>query len=504
MSAPPLCRLEVAADPVGTSTAAVTIEHVARGLGFDPSRATKVRCLAQALAEEAALRLGDPDARLEVEAVLGEGALHVAVRDQGLPVTSATGGLPQDLVGLGFADGLHVGTDGARGNVADFHVVLPDADWRSRLAGEVEVLSPSAPEADPQEPLDVRKLGPDDAEELTRCFWRSWGFGYPYPDVYRPELLAARLRSGERRAFGAVRADGEVVGNYQFDLTAPWAKVGHTGGAIVDPRFRSRGLLQQLQDLAAAEIAELGLWATVGEPVLNHPRTQRNTTKAGGVMVGLILAIRPAVAQTGFDGTGEARTSILSSLIPRAAIPPRTLWVPGPHRAIVERCAAELSAPVELPVPEAHRPGDTPSASRVETTLHAEWGLGNIVVHEVGADLVEAIDEQTAALVDSGAVTIQLDLPLGQGATAAIGGGLQELGYVYCSWVPERFEDGDALRLQHLVRPQVDPDAWVLDADHTRWLVDQVMAQLSAVGRHDRQVRRNRARMQGIYSVLDA
>jgi hypothetical protein len=222
------------------------------------------------------------------------------------------------------------------------------------------------------------------------------------------------------------------------------------------------------------------------------------------VMVGLILAIRPAVAQTGFDGTGEARTSILSSLIPRAAIPPRTLWVPGPHRAIVERCAAELSAPVELPVPEAHRPGDTPSASRVETTLHAEWGLGNIVVHEVGADLVEAIDEQTAALVDSGAVTIQLDLPLGQGATAAIGGGLQELGYVYCSWVPERFEDGDALRLQHLVRPQLDPDAWVLDADHTRWLVDQVMAQLSAVGRHERQVRRNRARMQGIYSVLDA
>ncbi len=509
--APVICRLDVVADPAGTATAAATVEQVARGLGFHPGRVTQVRSLTHALADQAAQRLEGGAHHLVVEIATDAGSLHVSVCDQGLPIGSAPGGLPQDLVALGFADDLHVATRGAEGNVSDFHVVLPDADWRGRLEGEVEVLSQDVALADPDEELTVRQLTADDAEELTRCFWRSWGYGYPYPDVYRPDLLSALLRNGERVAFGAVRAGGEVVGAYHFDLMAPWAKVCHTGGAIVDPRYRSRGLLQQIQVVAVEEAIRRGLWATQGEPVLSHPRTQKATTRSGGIMVGLILSIRPAVALVGFDGTGEERTSTLSSLVPRDDVPPRKLWLPTAHRAIIERCLAELGAEAELPMPEAHRAGATPKSSVVETKIQGDWGLGSIVVHEVGEDLIEVVDEQTSALIDSGAVTVHLDLPLNQPATAVLGSGLGELGYVYCTWLPERYEarpggadlrPGDGLRLQRLVRPQIDSSAWQLDAEHTKWLVDQVLGQLDAVGAHDRTVRRNRARMQGIYSVL--
>jgi hypothetical protein len=439
---------------------------------------------------------------ITVEVVVAEGSLQVAVGDLGLPVAAGEGGLAHDLVGLGFAEHLRVATDGAAGNRAELTVTLPQADRRRQLAGELGVLAPDAAKADPDEELAIRQLLPGDAEEITRCFWRSWGYTYPMPDVYVPERIASRLASGHRLAYGAVRADGEVVGHVSLDLPRLGARVAHAGGAVVDPRYRERGLLGRIQVASAAEIGRQDLWAIMAEPVLTHGHTQRKATAHGGAIVGVLLASFPATRQVGFEPTGEERSTVLTSCSPVGPIPERRLWAPSPHRQVLEHVLGGLDGTFELPTAaDAHQVA-VPATSRTTSELELELGQGRIRVDEVGEDLVAVVDDLTSALLDAGALVVHLDLPLAQPATARLGAGLGELGYVYGTWVPEAFEDGDALRLQRLAHADLHPDAWTLDDDRTRWLVDQVVVQLAAVGDTRRRRSRNRARMRNVYELL--
>ena len=78
----------------------------------------------------------------------------------------------------------------------------------------------------------------------TRCIYRCYGWSYPYAEMYYPDRLAAAISEGTRNGGVAVDADGEVVAHCGWVEVAEGAVM--VGAAVTDPRYRRRGLLEQV------------------------------------------------------------------------------------------------------------------------------------------------------------------------------------------------------------------------------------------------------------------
>jgi len=137
-----------------------------------------------------------------------------------------------------------------------------------------QVCEPSADE------VAFRSMVTGDAASLTRIIYRCYGWSYPNSNFYYPERIAAALESGERIGEVAVTSEGEVAAHWGAVYLS--ASVAETGGTVADPRFRRRGIADELGERLRARLAEIGVIGRVREPVMTHAAPLRLATQPFG------------------------------------------------------------------------------------------------------------------------------------------------------------------------------------------------------------------------------
>jgi GNAT superfamily N-acetyltransferase len=480
-------------DPLGISVLADAARSAVLQLGGGAEIAALIVRL---LADDAHARSTVEEAPGSLQLFIEPHGTEIILRlhDFGEPV-SGPPSVVLSLVDIGLATGATGGTDGA-GNTS---VVRIPAIGHHELVDhtELEVLAHDSPEIDA--PVTIRPIEAADAEALTRCIYRCYGWTYPLADLYFHERVAAAITSGKRLGEIAVDEHGEVVAHWGAVFVTEG--VVETGGTVTDPRFRRRGLADQLGERLLARIESAGAHGRLREPVLTHPATQKIALREGATVVGILLNASEPIQQVGItDGVQSHRPSLSQMYSPLRPLEPATIYVPSAYEPIVRHVVDNSSWPREFG--RARAVADQRPTSAVSSSYDSSRHCGSVTVDAIGLDLIEAVDETLEQLRRAGAEVVNVFLPANDPALASIGAGLDDLALGYCSFVPAYGELGDALTLQWLRDPEIDISDWTFADERVENLARLVVDQAHEVGSRRIRERRRVAQRQSRFAAL--
>jgi GNAT superfamily N-acetyltransferase len=399
------------------------------------------------------------------------------------------------MVDLGLATSATGGTDGS-GNVSEVRLPHPSHDAILDDAN-LEIVAEDAPLTDA--PVIIRELEPRDAPSLTRCIYRCYGWTYPGTDFYYPERVAAAISRGARLGEVAVDEHGEVVAHWGAVFVAEG--VVESGGTVTDPRFRRRGLADQLGERLLGRLIGAGANGRMREPVLTHSATQSIALREGATVVGILLNATEPIQQIGItDGLLSHRPSLSQMYSALTPLEPATIWVPSAYEPIVRHIVEATDWPRDF----GHIPGsiEAPATSSVSSSYDSNRHTGEVTVAVIGTDLIDALDATLEELRHAGAEVATVHLPANDPALLAIGAGLDELSLSFASFIPRFGAGGDSLMLQWLHDPEVDDSDWVFADDRVRSLARLVIDQARDLGERSVRERRRHARRRTLFATL--
>lgn len=296
-------------------------------------------------------------------------------------------------------------------------------------------------------PIEIRRLVPEDALALTRCFRRCYGTSYVVASFYDPAAIAERVREGSLRSVVAVGEAGEIVGHMGLTLRDPRARTVDAGNSIVDPAYRGREIVKRLALGVVTLCREGGFLGFHHYPTTAHPIMQRLAVQGGGVETGLLLEHVPAGTEYR-EIDGEPRTDRPAVVVvyqPLAPTPERRVHVPEHLAATIEGIyfSGDLPRAVSIdPAAGAPLTGET----RLRSSLDVRRRSLRLEVERAGADLRDRVRERLGRF--DGALS-HADLSMNEPRIGAAVDALAELGFFFAAVLPE-YLDGDVLRLQRI------------------------------------------------------
>lgn len=474
--------------------------EAARDAGIPATEVTLVQALAETLVADALSRIvATIDDPVALEASVDGTLLRLTVRDRGIPLDgSSLPPLASALLDAGAARGVQVAPPGPDGNAVTIELALPA--HRATVGGlepvDVDDLRPD------DEPLELRRMRPDEALAVSQGIYRCYGYTYPDPEYYFPERLAVRASSPDWYSYVAVTSDGQVVAHLEQDFSDE-GRVVHSGGAYTDPRYRGRELMLQLSELAIADRALRSPVLQLSEAVTTHTYTQRLLIGSGLIEAGILLAWLPPIRQEGFNAAAEAppRASMRPGIVLYGAPDERVLHPPAFVADYVRRVVDQHDLPREVASPRPRAFEEAPDRTVRSVELNRELASASISVTEVGRDLSDLVAGDLDDLRRH-ALHVELRLPATDPALAVAAAGLDELGFVFCGLFPEFRATGDELRLQWLPDAEFDPEALHLYTDFMKALVADVVADVRKARQRELGDRRRRAARSRIFAAL--
>jgi anti-sigma regulatory factor (Ser/Thr protein kinase) len=384
------------------------------------------------------------------------GAVVVSVEDRGLPfdfrsLADGMGSMLGPLTDKGRVDSVHFANLGVAGNQVEIVKRLPSKAPDQTDAMPPETIAP--PPAPLDAPLVLRLMTPDDAEAVTRCTYRTYGYTAPDAKLYDAGHLGDLLRGGLYEACVGVTPDGEIVSFLDLERDRPDARVANTGEAMVDPRFRGHALFEKMKRFVNGHAAAKGLLGVYAEAVTVHPFSQKGEIAVGGRETGVHLGDEGSrVLFKGIEAGAEPkRTATVLYYGKVNEGPPRVVHPPARHRKIIQRIYEHGSLLRELG-------GDAPAATaraRVKVDVFPDWSEASLTVIDYGPDLPGLVRSHLRELCVRRIDWIGLDLPLNVPGSEEFCSALEALGFFFAGVIPE-LDGGDVLRLQYL--NDVDPD----------------------------------------------
>ena len=434
----------------------------------------------------------DPDEEgyFDVVILRRPGQIVVAVEDQGLPfdfrkAEPAEKSGPGMLLMNAFTDELRFLNLGRRGKRVELIKNLPYKDITTYVSEVEKEGEPSTISVSPDVPLTVRLMEPADAVGVARCVYRSYGYTYGTDDIYFPDREMELLRSGLLTSCVAITPEGEIIGHMAMNRDQPDAKVGETMQAVVDPRYRGRGLLARMKTILADHAREAGMHGVYSEAVAVHPYSQKGNISLGAYETGFLLGFTPATMffKQIQEECEEQRQTVVLFYLRVNEEPMRDIYPPFHHKAIIRSIYKrnKLRRSVKDTAAAYKEKIELGAASRVDVKVQSEPGRAFMQVKEYGMDLVELVRFRLRELCLRRVDCIYIDLPLSHPAAAQFCASLEMLGFFFAGVIPEMF-DGDVLRLQYLNNVDINPDDVSVVSDFGKELLAYVLKAKEGLG----------------------
>ncbi|MBF0549431.1 MAG: ATP-binding protein [Deltaproteobacteria bacterium] len=231
------------------------------------------------------------------------------------------------------------------------------------------LLVPGAASPDPVKPDDkpptpplpyvVRVLAPDEAAEISRLAWRTYGLTHA-DFVYQPERLAGMISEGRLTSFGAVTSSGEVVGHVALEVSPNSPAVVLLGLGFIHPQYRRSGVFRAINERTVAQAGRLGFMGAYLYATAGHPYSQKVALNFGFTPCCIMLGSRaPDTDFKDLIGPLNQRESVITHYL---ALKPQKRYIsmPSRHAAMIGRIydwiglpvAAKSEEPVACPLPE--------------------------------------------------------------------------------------------------------------------------------------------------------
>src|SRR3712207_4670711 len=221
----------------------------------------------------------------DVEVLRRPGLVLVAVEDQGLPfdykrLQDGEDRTVLEILRRSFDETRFVNL-GRRGNRVELLKHLPHTDVRDHLSEEEHYRTVEATDAHEDVPLEIRMMHPEESFELSRCVYRSYGYSYDWDYIYYPEKIRELQEMGLMISCVAATPEGEIVGHLAITMEHPDSRVGESGQAVVDPRFRGHHLFPKMKTFLAEQAKNADMYGLYSEATAVHPYSRSEERRVG-------------------------------------------------------------------------------------------------------------------------------------------------------------------------------------------------------------------------------
>jgi anti-sigma regulatory factor (Ser/Thr protein kinase)/RimJ/RimL family protein N-acetyltransferase len=423
--------------------------------------------------------------------------LKITIADKGMPFDpraikeyDARGGLDRDLGGLPFyliqqaMDEVRFVNKGWEGKELQLTKYLKVPGIETYFTEDE--LRPYDTAAEPSLPGEVeyRLMEPDDAVEIARCIYKTYGYTYPGESVYFPERVVTMNQSGEMISAVAVTEAGQVIGHCALS-GQPADRVMEVGLAVVAPAYRGRGILKDLMDLLMQEACQRGLKGLFAHAVTIHPFSQRVILKYGFRASAILLGYAHRHVQMKEFAEQELpqRETVVYGYQPLAGEARWPIFPPVHHRSIIARIYSNLGLERDLVFPQELGLGSEPERLPPEiprfdlsTRVVSALGLGLIEIASYGPGIEQEVKSKLRDLCHEGIAVVYLNLPVGDPQTATLCKRFEELGFFF-SGIQPRPDGKDLLCLQYLIGPRINYDLLQIHSDFGKELVAYIREQ---------------------------
>ncbi|HWR40840.1 MAG TPA: ATP-binding protein [Patescibacteria group bacterium] len=400
----------------------------------------------------------DEDGAVTVGVNLTAKTVSIAVRDGGIPFDASLERLGESAA---------VGGNGVPTGLPLIRSVMDEVQWVSlgiagkelrmmlTLAGDQQEaedqenrvwVKKNKPPAPPQT-YTVRRLQPEDAVGVARCFYDAYGYSYPSTYFYDPQKILELNQAGSLISVVMISdLTGEVVGHCSAQRYGAGINA-ECGQIVIVHAHQGRDFIPRFAEAIARESFQAGVRRLISHDVSSHPVTQRATRSNGYNPVALALGTMPATLS--FKKMNDALTQRESCVVSmRFLTPPEgvVVYAPLQHRDMLERIYGFIGRPVtfqSLPLPDG--PGET------TVSLNRSWGIADIQVRRSGTDTAADVRQRLRDLIEIGdAQVVYLELPLDQGGLDDICRAAETEGFFFAGLGNSSVTDGESLFLQYL------------------------------------------------------
>jgi hypothetical protein len=330
---------------------------------------------------------------------------------------------------------------------------------------------------EPDQAWTVDGFRPEDAPGVVALFKSVYGEGYPVAAYLDPDLLIKENREGRVTSSVARIPSGAIVGHASLFNSAPNPRVFESGAGLVHKLYRGgHGISTQI----FYHCIETGRKSPdvdliFGEPVCNHPYSQKVLIRKDFVSCAMEVDLMPAQAYAKEESSG-GRVSTLLGFLPLKPLT-ATVYVPQIYRDQFSFCYTGLDAKRTFEAAQG-TPKSPESTMKVQQFDFA--GVARVAVSDAGQEFEARMREEETGLLDQGFRVIQVWLNTGQPWVGTAASALRSMGYFFGGVLPCWFGSDGLLMQKVLDTP--DWENTVLEGDRNQALGAMVKSEWSALG----------------------
>jgi serine/threonine-protein kinase RsbW len=404
----------------------------------------------------------------------------VSLRDKGLPFStvapelSITDDQVEDIPGLAepishlkkYLDEIRLHNLGPEGKELVLIKHLKNKSIADYYAAcDLEPYEPSAAPialSEDQAKCRIRRMKPDDAAEISKTIYKTYGYTYPHDYVYYPEKIIALNESGQIFSAVAIAGDEEIAGYGVFQIWEENPKIVEMAQGVVKPQFRSLGCFGNITQYLLDEAKSRGIQGTFGEAVTNHTVSQHTVHGFGFKDCGLRLGVLPPnTVFKGMTGKIPYKMSLLVQFLYLQQMPANALkvYAPDHHKDMIADLYKEMGVRPEIKKAVQAKTKRTSATSIVKMRQIASMNYARIIIERYGRNIVGELKNKVKEICRQKTETINLFLNMSDPLTGTYGPQFEKLGFFFAGILPGGFKNGDALILQYINNVPIDYDA---------------------------------------------
>ena len=330
----------------------------------------------------------------------------------------------------------------------------------------------------PGRPWTVHLFTPEDAPGVTTLFRDVYGEDYPIKAYLDPDRLIRENRAGTIISSVAKTPEGRIVGHNALFNVAPCARVFESGAGLVHKDYRGgHGIFTRLvQHGIQAGPGRFPVESVFGEPVCNHPFSQKMSRTVGFLSRALEINLMPAEAYSR-EQSAQGRVSTLLEFItlkPR----PCVVYVPKAYETQIPVFYEDMDDDRRFELSDPSPP--VGSLTRLTVRIFDFAKVARVAIPDLGQDFATVFRAEEKQLLDSGIQVIQAWLPSALPWVGHAVDRLRSMGYFLGGVLPRWF-DGDGLLMGKITDPP-DWDGMVLEFERAQKLAALVRTDCERAG----------------------
>ncbi len=293
----------------------------------------------------------------------------------------------------------------------------------------------------------ISRFIPEDAPGVVSLFRSVYGDGYPVR-TYVDEKLLIKENSANRTVSSVAKSvNGEVVGHNALFNSVPSPGTFESGAGVVHAAYRGgKGILTQMV-AHGGEIAAgmANVQAVFGEPVCNHPFSQKLGVTMGFIPRALEVDLMPGEA---YEKEGSAAGRVAAFLSFKTfRSKPHTLYLPPMYSEDFRFFYENFDDERQFQIANDTLPAGI--LTDIRPQIFAFASVARVAVHTIGADFSTCLDAMEENLRQEGVRVTQLWLRLDCPWVGAATEILRERGYFIGGALPRWF-DTDGFLMQKI------------------------------------------------------